>query len=164
MKVSADDKEIIIYLNSYYIENVDFLDAYTLEKYMNDLFKNLKNIYNIKLNGYYNIDIYIDNIYGAIIHMEKEEIEYYDCFDDQIDTQISIHSDAKFLYKIEDFFGVSKYLDNNYSLYKYNNELYIKLNENIDKYKLGNILENTIEICYDIEKIIKTNNLLFDHK
>ena len=74
MKVSADEKEIIIYLNKYYIENLNFLDSYNLEKYMSKLFKNLKNIYNIKINGYYNIDIYIDKIYGAVIHMEKEEI------------------------------------------------------------------------------------------
>lgn len=163
MKVSADEKEIIIYLNKYYIENLNFLDSYNLEKYMSKLFKNLKNIYNIKINGYYNIDIYIDKIYGAVIHMEKEEIEYYDCFDDQIETQVTIHNDVSFLYKIEDYFGINN-IDYNYSLYKYNNELYLRLKENIDEYKLANILENTKEICYDIEKIIKTNNLLFDNK
>lgn len=165
MKVNSNEEEITIYLNNYYISKIDFLDLESLENYVNELFVTLKEIYNIKINGYYDIDVYLDNNYGVIIHMQKEEIEYYDCFNDQVDTQVTIHNNANFLYKIYDFFEVKNYLVNNsFSLYKYNNELYIKLNNKIDDINFCNILEYCTEICYDIDKIIKKNNLLFCNK
>ena len=164
MKVRNNDDEITIYLNDYYAEKFDFSSIDLLEDTLNDLFIKLKKIYNIKLNGYYNIDIYVDNNYGAIIYMKKEEIEYYDYFKDQIDTQIIIHSDSNFLYRIADFCEIKDYLKVNYSLYKYNNELYIRLNDKLDKINFINMLEYCTEICYDIEKIVKSNNLLFCNK
>ncbi|MCI8777801.1 MAG: hypothetical protein HFI86_00370 [Bacilli bacterium] len=165
MKVNVSDEDITIYLNRYYTKQTDFLDLNALEEYMNDLFFNLKNSYNLKISGYYNIDAYIDNNYGVIITMRHEDIEYYDYLIDQIDTQVTIHNNANFLYKIADFFGAKNYLNNiNYSLYKYNNELYIKLNDQIDNINFGNLLEYCKEICYDIEGIMKKNNLLFYNK
>ena len=164
MKFSSIDDEYTIYLNNYIIRNIDFFDNEELEKYINYLFNKLKKIYNIVLNGYYNIDIYIDNNYGAIINIKKDDIEYYDYFSDQIDTQIIIHNNSNFLYKVKDFLDIKNNIQSNFSLYKYYDELYIKLNDKIDENKLGFILEYCEEICYDIEKIIQKNNLLFCSK
>ncbi len=165
MKINVIDEDIIIYLNKYYTKQIDFLDLNTLEEYMNDLFLKLKNCYNLKVNGYYSIDAYIDDNYGVIITMKHEDIEYYDYLIDQIDTQVTIHNNAKFLYKIADFFGAKNCLNNiDYSLYKYDNELYIKLNGQIDSINFGNLLEYCKEICYDIDGIMKKNNLLFYNK
>ncbi len=165
MKINSSDEEIIIYLNNHYIDKVNFLDVDSIEDYMNDLMENLKKNYDLKINGYYNIDVYRNDIYGIIISMKKEDIEYYEYFNDQVDMQITIHNNVEFLYKINDFFFIKNYLSNNdFSLYKYNNELYIKLNKKVDYINLGNILEYCTEICYDIDKIIKANNLLFCNK
>ncbi len=165
MKINVSDEDIIIYLNKYYTKQIDFLDLTTLEEYMNDLFLTLKNCYNLKISGYYNIDVYIDNNYGVIITMKHEDLEYYDYLVDQIDTQVAIHNNVNFLYKIADFFGVKNCLTNiDYSLYKYDNELYIKINDKIDNISFGNLLEYSTEICYDIERIMKKNNLLFCNK
>lgn len=164
MKFSSIDDEYTIYLNNYIIRNIDFFNNEELEKYINSVFNKLKKIYNIVLNGYYNIDIYIDNNYGAIINIKKDDIEYYDYFSDQIDTQIIIHNNSNFLYKVKDFLDIKNNIQSNFSLYKYYDELYIKLNDEIDENKLGFILEYCEEICYDIEKIIQKNNLLFCSK
>lgn len=165
MKINTSNDEITIYLNRYYTSKCDFLSLDSLEEYMNDLLAKIKKIYNIKLNGFYNIDVYIDTNYGVIVNLKKENIEYYDYFSDQIDTQVSIHNNSTFLFKIDDYFEIKDYLKNcNYSLYKYNNELYIKLNNKIDDIKLGNLLEYSKEICYDMDKIIKSHNLLFCNK
>lgn len=165
MKIISSDEEITIYLNNYYVNKVDLLDLESLEDYMNNLINNLKKNYDIKINGYYNIDVYQNNNYGIIIHMQKEDIEYYEYFTDQIDMQITIHNNVDFLYKISDFFSIKNFLnDNDFLLYKYDNELYIKINKKIDYINFGNVLEYCTEICYDIDKIIKTNNLLFCNK
>ena len=165
MKINVSGEDITIYLNKYYTKQTNFLDLDTLEEYMNDLFLNLKNCYNLKISGYYNIEVYIDNNYGVIITMKHEDLEYYDYLIDQIDTQITIHNNANFLYKIADFFGIKNCLVNiDYSIYKYNNELYIKINDEIDSISFGNLLEYSNEICYDIEGIMKKNNLLFCNK
>ena len=164
MKFSSIDDEYTIYLNNYIIRNIDFFNNEELEKYINSVFNKLKKIYNIVLNGYYNIDIYIDNNYGAIINIKKDDLEYYDYFSDQIDTQIIIHNNSNFLYKVKDFLDIKNNIQSNFSLYKYYDELYIKLNDKIDENKLGFILEYCEEICYDIEKIIQKNNLLFCSK
>ena len=164
MKIGSIDDEYTIYLNNYIIRKIDFFDNEELEKYINNLFNKLKKIYNIELNGYYNIDIYIDNNYGAIINIKKDDLEYYDYFNDQIDTQIIIHNNSNFLYKVKDFLDIKNNIHSNFSLYKYYNEFYIRLNDKIDENKLGFILEYCEEICYDIEKIIQKNNLLFCSK
>lgn len=165
MKINVNDEDITIYINNYCLKKFNFLDLSSLEEDMNDLFHTLKTNYDLKISGYYNIDVYIDNNYGVIITMHHEEIEYYEYLTDQIDTQVTIHNNKNFLYKITDFFGIKNYLANkNYALYKYNNELYIKLNEKIDDIIIGNLLEYSTEICYDIDKILKTNNLLFCNK
>lgn len=165
MKINMSDEDITVYINKYYLKKFDFLDLSSLEEDMNNLFHTLKINYDFEMSGYYDIDVYIDNNYGVIITMKHEEMEYYEYLTDQIDTQVTIHNNNNFLYKIADFFGVRNYLSNkNYSLYKYNNELYIKLNEEIDDIILGNLLEYSTEICYDIDKILKTNNLLFCNK
>lgn len=164
MKINSTDDEYTIYLNNYIIRNIDFFNNEELEKYINSVFNKLKKIYNIVLNGYYNIDIYIDNNYGAIINIKKDDIEYYDYFSDQIDTQIIIHNNSNFLYKVKDFLDIKNNIQSNFSLYKYYDELYIKLNDEMDENKLGFILEYCEEICYDIEKIIQKNNLLFCSK
>ena len=164
MKINYADDEYTVYLNKLYNEKINFFIVEELEECMNNLFNIIKKTYDIELNGYYNVNVYIDNNYGVIINIKKEEIDYYDYFGDQIDTQITIHKDSEFMYKINDFMEVKKYLEKNYNLYKYENELYIKLNNLIDNNKLGIILEYCDEICYDIDEIKKSINLIFCNK
>ena len=72
----VDDLNMIIYLQNDRIKNIDFSDKSDLQDYFKDLFVNLKNNYNININGYYYINVYKDKYYGCILEMKKEELDY----------------------------------------------------------------------------------------
>lgn len=142
MKVSIiDDNNIIVFLNAFNIKNIDFNNKENIEKNFRELFLKLKYIYNLNIKGYYNINIYIDKVYGAILEIEHEDIEYFDYYDNKIDMRVNVVSDAKFLYKIKDLFDLNEDILNNIVLYKFRNNLYVLLKENISFYKLGSLLE-----------------------
>ena len=62
----VDDLNMIIYLQNDKIKNIDFSDKSDLQDYFKDLFVNLKNNYNININGYYYINVHKDKYYGCI--------------------------------------------------------------------------------------------------
>ena len=96
-----DDLTMDIYVKKELINDLDFNDKDTLEKYLKKLFKTLKNKYSITIEGFYDIDVYIDKYYGVVFHLEKEDIDYYDYFKNQVDMRI-ITIDTEFMYEVED--------------------------------------------------------------
>ena len=82
-------------------ENIDLL-----EDKFHDIFLSLRNLYDIQVEGYYKIDIYKNKYYGMIVEIKKEEIDYFDYFDNQIDMRISIHDDNLILYEFDDYFSL----------------------------------------------------------
>lgn len=128
-----DDINMIIFLNNEYLNKHNYNDD-DLESYFKELFLTLKNIYEIEISGYYNIDVYIDKKYGVILELEKEELEYLDYYDNQVDMCITIHN-SNFLYCLNDidFF--------NQSIYVYKNKIYGLLNEEINNYEMGLLME-----------------------
>lgn len=132
MKLVFKDNKIIVFLN----KNLN-LDKKELENYFKKLFLGIKDKYNLKLNGYYNINVYIDNYYGSIIELENEELEYYNYFN-QIDMEIKVIK-TPFLYEI-DYEYLDKEILNKTIIYKYNNKLYFKITDKT-------ILNRIIECC-----------------
>lgn len=117
MKVIVNDElNTIIFLNKMIIESIDFLDKEDAEDYFRQLFLKLKERYNIVINGYYILNLYIDEYYGMIIELKKEEMDYFDYYDNQIDMKIVINNEMNFLYEIE----MGKILE--YSTIIYNEE------------------------------------------
>ena len=55
--------------------NVNLNEKKDLEKYFQDFFLKLKETYKININGFYEVNIYIDDTYGAALEIEKEEIK-----------------------------------------------------------------------------------------
>jgi len=147
MKLESIGNKLVIYL--YNINNLDFKNKKDLEEYFKVLFKKLKEIYNIKISGYYNINVYIDNIYGIIIELEKEQLDYYDYFNNQVDMHI-LTEDTKFLYLIEDYFPFINL--KNIEIYKYKNKIYILPLENTN---LIYILENSKLVYKETLDILK---------
>lgn len=157
MKVDIiDENNIIVFLNQFFIKDMNFLDKNLLEDQFRKLFLKLKDIYNIEINGYYDINIYIDKYYGSILEIKKEEIEYLDYFDDQIDMRIIISKYSIFLYKIIDIFEIPKDILKNSIIYKYQNNLYLELKKKIDNIEMGKLLENSF-LVYGVvsDKILK---------
>ena len=155
MKVKLiDENNIIVFLNDKII-NINSDSRVELEDELRILFKKLSNIYNLEIYWYYNISIYVDDYYGSIINLVKEDIDYIEYDKDQIDMRIII-SKKTFLYKINNIFN----LDIDSKIYKYNNNYYLKLNKKLDNKKMGLLLELSELIIDDVDMILKYGNVL----
>ena len=140
------DENIVFFLDKIYLQNLNLNDKNIIEKKLIKLINKIQNKCTIDLNGYYNVSIYKDESYGIIIDMQKEELEYLDYFNNQIELNIEVIEDS-FLYKIEDIFNLNKTLLKKFTIYKNGETIYLKANENINNIELGIILENG-EIIY----------------
>lgn len=145
------DSNIVLYLKKEELNDIDFKDSVNLEKYFEKLFKKLKNI--IILNGgFYFVHIFIDKYYGVVVEIENEDIEV-DFYYDQVDMQLFIE-EVDFLYKINDYSILSKNILDKLSIYYYKNEYYIKIEEELDKKEILQIIE-FCEIIYKTDDILR---------
>lgn len=145
--VNQDENCMTIFLNKNYIKDLNFDIKKDLEDYFKKMFLKLKRHYDINISGYYNIEVYIDDNYGLIMKLNKEEIEYYDYFDNQIDMRIVIKNN-KFLYRVMDPFIMNDILDHNIYLYK--DRYYIDLINSVDEKIMMKIIEFS-DILFDDE-------------
>lgn len=122
--------------------NIDLNNKEVLEEYLKKIFKRLKRIYNIDIVGFYNIGVYVDKYYGVIFHLEKEELEYYNYFKNQVDMRIVI-SDREFLYKVDNLLFIDKT-----EVIISDNELFLKINEELTNREMMILLEHS-KIVYD---------------
>lgn len=143
------DENIVIFLDKIYLHTIDLTNQNLIEKKLIKLINKIQNKYKIDLNGYYNVFIYKDNNYGLIIDMQKEELEYLDYFNNQIELNIEVIEDS-FLYKIEDIFCLNKYILNKCIIYKNKDNIYLKVKDTLNNFELAIILENG-EIIYGKE-------------
>ena len=132
-----DDLTLDIYIKKELIDNIDFNSKDDLEKYLKRLFKTLKNKYDIVIEGFYDITVYIDKYYGVIFHLEKDDVEYYDYFKNQVDMRI-ITIDTEFLYLVDD---IPYDLVNKINVLIKNDNLYLKIKEQLNKLEMMKLLE-----------------------
>ena len=126
----SDDNFVIMIPN---LKDINFDDKSSLEDYFKCLFIKLKDMYNISVNGFYLIDIYIDDSYGVIIDVSSEDIEYFDYFSSSVDMEISKPKKTSFIYKVKDIFDIDRCILKDFSIYFYDGYYYLfgKLNDNI---------------------------------
>jgi len=141
-----DDLTLDIYIKKELIDNIDFSNKDDLEKYLKKLFKNLKNKYQLIIEGFYDIEVYIDKYYGVVFHLEKEDIDYYDYYKNQVDMRI-ITIDTEFLYLVED---IPFNLLNKANIIIKDNEVYLKIKKELAKYEMMELLEIS-RVVYDIK-------------
>lgn len=155
MKVEFIDDDIIVFLNKYRVKDMDFKSKEVLEREIRDIFEKLNNYYNIKIKGYYDINIYIDNYYGAILDLKSEDLDYTLFDDHEVDMRIVLINN-EFLYRVDDVFT-----NINCNIYKYKNNYYIELKSDIDNIEMGKLLESS-HIIYGniVSDILKYGILL----
>lgn len=136
-----DDLNIRIYLQKSKIKNIDFTDKGDLQDYFKELFINLKNNYNININGYYYINVFKDKNYGLILEMKKEELDYIEYLDGQVDMSIAVDNNDMFFYELDDYFSIDNKIIKNIKLYKYDNKIYIQLINKISNICMAKLLE-----------------------
>lgn len=128
-----------IYVKKYLIEGIDFSIKSDIEKYLKKLFKTLNNKYNIVVEGFYNITVYIDKYYGIVLHLEKEELDYYEYYKNQVDMRlVTIHTD--FMYEVDDIpFDIL----NKVKISNKNKNIYLTLKEKLTDLEMMKLLENS---------------------
>lgn len=147
MKVEVISNGYIIYLNQFNLIDIDFKNMDILEDSFKKLLKKLNNYYHIDINGYYNINVYIDSYYGAILQIEKESLDYYDYFESDTIAMRIKKIDADFLYEVEDFLFAKDFL-NKFKLIIKNNHIYLKIIDDLS-YKEYLLLTEMSKIVYD---------------
>lgn len=148
MKLCVEEDFYIVYLNKFNLIDIDFSNLDNIEIYFKKILNKIKEKYHIEIAGFYLIDIYIDEIYGAVIEMKKEFDDFYE-YDNKIEMTIFMHN-TKFLYQIND---ITNFINDKYPIYKYKNKYYLEIT-NDRKKEIGKVLEFS-EIKYISEDIIK---------
>lgn len=157
--ITMDLDSIVLFLSDMDFsleENID-----NLEEQFRDIFLYLKNSYNVDIEGYYKIDIYKNKYYGMIVEMEKEEFEYFEYLDNQVDMRISIHEEL-ILYEFEDIFSVPHSLVEKMCFYTYHDKIYGEVKDFLSNIEGAYLQEYIYSIVYgSITKYIsqKKNNI-----
>ena len=128
-----------IYIKKCFINNIDFSIKEDIEKYLKKIFKILSKKYNLKIEGFYNITVYIDKYYGIILHLEKEEIDYYEYYKNQVDMRL-ITIDTDFIYEVED---IPLNIFNKVDVITKDNNIYLKIKEELTNIEMMNLIENS---------------------
>lgn len=139
-----DELTFDIYIKNQLIENINFDNKEDIEKYLKKLFKILNQKYKIIIEGFYNITIYIDKHYGIVIHLEKEELEYYEYYKNQVDMRlITVHTD--FMYLVND---IPKSIIDKIKIENKDNNIYIKIINKLNDLEMMKLMEFS-EIVYN---------------
>lgn len=139
-----DNLTLDIYIKKDFISNIDFKKKDDLEKYLKKLFKTLKNKYNVVIEGFYEITVYIDKYYGVVFHLEKEDLDYYEYFKNQVDMRIVTY-DTEFMYLVDD---VPINLLNKVKVCVKDNNIYLKIKKELSKFEMMELIENS-RVVYD---------------
>jgi len=137
MKIDFMDNTCIVYLNKYNIIDMDFSNTKVLERDLKSLLLRLKKYYKIDIKGYYNITVYIDEYYGAVLKIEEDN-EYYDYFDDTIIRMKKVKSN--FLYEVDDISYIDNYI-NKFKISINDNKIYLAINNELNENEYLNLLE-----------------------
>lgn len=143
-----------LYLNDCYTKDINIKEKENLEDYFKKLFLNLKKNYHMDMSGYYNIHVFLDDIYGMILEIEKEDIEYLSYFENQVDMRISLETENGFLYQIEDILSLPSSLFSSLELIQYKNRYYASMQEN-NPMVLSQLLEFATILYGDVVEKIK---------
>lgn len=153
MKTIIDNNKYIIFLNNNETKKICYDDDTKLEDYFKKLFLKLSQKYDIELTGYYDVIIYKDSNYGAVIEFSNDDIDYYSYFN-QVDVKIIMSKRDLFLYEINYNFIDDKILKK-CECYKFLDKLYLKINS-IDRENYFKLLElSNIIYGSKVDEILK---------
>lgn len=131
MKIDYYSDKVVIYLIGKKIK----LENSSIKELLTNIFDVLVNDYDFEINNNYNINIYINEVYGIIVELISEEIIKKE---DTVHINLNVMNDKLFLYEIDD---PLKYI--NSEIYYYDDKYYL----NVKKMDI-NLLEYTT-VIYD---------------
>jgi len=128
-----------IYVKKYLIEGINFSVKSEIEEYLKKLFKILNTKYNLVIEGLYNITVYVDKYYGIILHLEKENIDYYEYYKNQVDMRL-ITINTEFMYEVDD---IPTNILNKVNVSIKDKNIYLILKEELNNLEMMELLENS---------------------
>lgn len=153
IKIIDENNFILFIIDSKMMPNLNCEKE--LSAYLKNIFLNIKEKYELDVYGYYNAIIYIDDSYGMIIKLTREDSEYISYYNKQVEMKIIIANKTIILYKINDFEGIDDNIINTSNIYFYDKNLYLQLKEKHNYFDLGKFLEFAEIIYENTEMIIK---------
>lgn len=151
MKIEITEEEITLFLKKREIESFHFEELEEIEDYFRELFLKLSEYYHITIEGFYNIQVFVDEKEGMVLKLSKEDMEYYPFH--QVEMRI-VKEDTKFLYKVED---VLDFLADSVDIYFYKDEFYV---QNKGEKEVYNLYEFG-KLIYENTDIILKKGVLF---
>lgn len=131
MKIEYYSDKIVTYLINRHVK----LEVEDIKQLLYDVLNNLIENYNIDIRNNYDINIYINDLYGIVVELIKINSDSHDDFNS---IGLNIVDEKLFLYEIDDPLD---YIDN--EIYYYDDKFYLNI-KNIDI----NLFEN-VKIIYD---------------
>lgn len=151
MKIERSGSNFTIFLINIKLEELD------IKSYVKKIIVRLKNKMNMKIEGYYNVKVYMNKMYGMIIELEKTGD--FDFFKEFLELNFKIYDNSKIYYRFEDYFTII-----NSNIYYYD-DYYVdieKLSKNdllhicefgklVYGERLNSILNNLkkVDVCYN---------------
>ena len=132
----VDEDSYKIFINNNYDNSLHVNDKEDLGKFIKSIILKIRRIYNILLEGLYEVDVYIIKFIGIVL--EIRNIDSY--LSKSVDLKIIVHSDEDIYLKIYDYELLRKY----HHLKYLNNYFYLNINNLLEKDVYG-LVEN-----YDI--------------
>ena len=133
-----DEDDYKVFINSCYIKDININHKEELSRYVKTIILKLRKIYDLVLEGFYEVHVYSIGHIGIIL-----EIHNIDNFISKtIDLKIIVHNDEKYYLKIKNYDLVKHFKELNY----YNNDFYISVDK-IDDKDIINLIES-MEIVY----------------
>ncbi len=155
MKIDVlEDNTFVVYLNKYYIKEIENINKDNIQKYLKTIFLCLKKKYGVNIYSYFNIDCYINKSYGLILEVREEPVGFH-FFTKKTDMKLTFYNNSKILYNIDDYFIKDILKNNDYKLYIRENQFFLDM-DNLDEKESAYIIENTKKIIYgeNIQSII----------
>lgn len=161
VKVNRIDQEkVVIFLPKPFF-SFDFEDKEKLEENFKELFLKLEDRYELDMSGFYQIKVYQDLYYGAILDIEQEELPYFDCFDRQVEMSIQIMKDSFFLYQVEDILEIEPEILKHSNCYIFQEHFFLELVHELPLSFYIKLLESsTVVYGRKTQNIIKFGHIL----
>jgi len=138
--------EYNLFINKLYVGDIDINDNDSLGKYIKQIIIKIRKIYDIMLEGFYEVHVYPVGEFGIILIIKN--IDKY--LSKTVDLKIIVHNDEEIYIQIPDYDQLKNYTNLKYL----NNFFYIDINQLKDKSVLS-FAEHYQIVCGERVKELK---------
>lgn len=142
MKVEIiDEDNYKIFINNDYKKDLDVDNKDELGKYIKQIILKIRKIYNVLLEGFYEVHVYVIKFIGIIL--EIKNIDSY--LGKTVDLKIIVHNDEEVYLKVYRYELIESY----HRLKYLNNYFYLDINDLLEE---------------DVYKLIESSNIVYGSK